>query len=113
MNNLIGHIALFSGLAFILVGCIGVLRFPDVFSRMQVASKCITLGACGILLGAMLIAGASMIAVKCAVCIGVVLITAPAAAHAIARGAQVYGEKFWKKPAQTPLTDDITDTDQK
>ncbi len=38
------------GLFFFFVGALGVYRMPDVYGRMHAASKCVTLGICGILL---------------------------------------------------------------
>lgn len=50
--NLLTTISLIGGLFFMLVGALGVLRFPDVYLRMIAASKCITLGITGMLLAA-------------------------------------------------------------
>jgi multicomponent Na+:H+ antiporter subunit G len=97
MNSILGIVCIFVGLAFSLVGCIGVIRFPDIYTRLQAATKCITLGTCGVLVGTILCAGWGMIATKCAVCMLFILITSPTAAHALARGSHAFGVKLWEK----------------
>ena len=44
-------------LDFNLFGCLGLVRFPDVYNRLQAATKCVTLGTCSILFGTLLIVG--------------------------------------------------------
>ncbi len=39
------------GVLFNLFGCIGLIRLPDVYNRLQSATKCVTLGTCSILVG--------------------------------------------------------------
>ena len=33
-----------AGLFFDLVGCLGLVRLPDVYNRLQAGTKCVTLG---------------------------------------------------------------------
>ena len=42
------------GILFNLLGCIGIIRLPDTYNRLQAATKCVTLGCCSILLGVFL-----------------------------------------------------------
>ncbi len=42
---LIGMIITGIGAAFLFLGGLGVLRFPDVYNRLQAGTKCTTLGA--------------------------------------------------------------------
>ena len=80
-----------AGLAFDFFGCIGLIRLPDIYTRLQAATKCVTLGTCLILLGSLVgslgTAGAGPVAAKAVLCIAFVLVTSPTAAHALARGA--------------------------
>lgn len=79
------------GGAFCLIGATGVLRMPDFFTRMHAASLVDTLGAAFILLGLILQAGFSLVAVKL-IAIGVLLFfTSPVATHALARAALARG----------------------
>ncbi len=84
------------GLAFDLFGCIGLIRLPDVYLRLQAATKCITLGTCSILFGTFLILGFATAGVKALLCIYVIALTNPVAAHVIARSAHRAGIKFWQ-----------------
>lgn len=82
------------GLAFDLFGCLGLLRMPDVYNRLQAATKCVTLGNCSILLGTFFIIGFQAAGFKALLCIVFLLLTSPVAAHAIARGAHRAGIKL-------------------
>jgi multicomponent Na+:H+ antiporter subunit G len=110
MSNLIGLIAgslmLFVGLFFTLVGCIGVIRFPDIYNRLQAATKCVTLGTCSILIATMFFAGLSSITLKCIICIGFIMITSPTAAHALARASHAFGIKLWEKSVLNDYDED-------
>ena len=59
--NLLSGVLLSIGALFILVGSIGLLRMPDVFTRMHAAGITDTIGAAAIILGLMLIAGWSIV----------------------------------------------------
>jgi multicomponent Na+:H+ antiporter subunit G len=96
MINIIGLIFISIGLAFDFFGCLGLVRLPDVYCRLQAATKCVTLGTCSILFGSFLIVGFTAAGIKSLLCIIFVILTAPVAAHAIARGAHRAGVKLWK-----------------
>ena len=85
------------GLAFDFFGCLGLVRFPDVYTRLQASAKCITLGTCGILFGLFLFKGFSVTGVKALLCIVFIILTAPVSAHALARGAYLSGTKPCEK----------------
>ena len=57
MLSLVGLAFIAVGLAFDIFGCIGLIRLPDIYLRLQAATKCITLGTCSILFGTFLIVG--------------------------------------------------------
>jgi len=85
------------GILFNLFGCIGLVRLPDVYNRLQAATKCVTLGTCLILLGIAFMVDSVPAAIKAAICIIFILITSPTAAHALARGSHTAGVKLWEK----------------
>jgi len=95
MNEIIGYLIIVVGLAFDIFGCIGLLRLPDVYNRLQATTKCVTLGTCSILFGTMVIKGLSSTGIKAFLCIIFLLLTSPVAAHALARGAHISGIKLW------------------
>jgi len=96
MNNIIGFIFISTGLIFDLFGCLGLVRLPDVYNRLQAATKCVTMGTCSILFGTFLIVGFTAAGMKSLLCIVFILMTAPVSAHAIARGAHRSGVKLWE-----------------
>jgi multicomponent Na+:H+ antiporter subunit G len=54
MNNIqeiAGYIFIILGLGFDIFGCIGLIRLPDVYNRLQATTKCVTFGTCSILFG--------------------------------------------------------------
>jgi multicomponent Na+:H+ antiporter subunit G len=94
--DLIGLIFISLGLAFDFFGCLGLVRLPDVYNRLQAATKCVTIGTCSILFGTFLVVGFSAAGLKALLCIVFLVLTSPVAAHAIARGAHRAGVKLWK-----------------
>jgi multicomponent Na+:H+ antiporter subunit G len=94
--DITGLVFILIGLAFDLFGCLGLVRLPDVYNRLQAATKCVTLGTCSVLLGALLMLGISGGGLKAGLCILFVFLTAPVAAHAIARGSHVAGIRVWE-----------------
>jgi multicomponent Na+:H+ antiporter subunit G len=96
MSDIIGYILIIIGVLFDVFGCIGLVRFPDVYNRLQAATKCVTLGTIMLLLGVALICGSGPTSAKAVICAVFVLITSPTAAHAIAKGAYASGVKLWE-----------------
>ena len=97
MSSIIGLVFIGIGLAFDFFGCLGLVRLPDVYNRLQAATKSVTLGTCSILLGTFLVVGVTSAGLKCLLCIAFILLTAPVAAHAVARGAHRAGVKLWEE----------------
>lgn len=97
MNNTIGMGLIVVGLAFDFFGCLGLLRLPDVYNRLQAATKCVTLGTFTIMLGVFAISGFNAVGIKALLCGLFLLLTSPTAAHALSRGAYRAGVKLWDK----------------
>ena len=97
MNELIGFIIIVIGVAFDAIGCIGLVRLPDVYNRLQAATKCVTLGTCGIMFGIFVMKGFTGLGIKALVAIPLIFLVSPTAAHAIARGAHLFGVRLWDK----------------
>ncbi len=95
--NIVGLTFIGLGLAFNFFGCLGLVRLPDVYNRLQAATKAVTFGTCSILFGTFLIMGFSAAGMKCLLSICFLLLTAPVAAHAIARGAHRAGIRLYDK----------------
>jgi multicomponent Na+:H+ antiporter subunit G len=84
------------GLLFDVAGCLGLVRLPDVYNRLQAATKCVTFGTCSILFGTVLLTGLGPIGVKALLALAFVALTAPVAAHAISRASHRAGIGLWK-----------------
>jgi len=97
MSSTIGLIFIIIGLAFDLFGCLGLVRLPDIYNRLQAATKCVTLGTCSILFGTFIVVGFTSAGIKSILCIIFILLTSPVASHALARGAHRSGIKLWDK----------------
>ncbi|MBU8921346.1 MAG: monovalent cation/H(+) antiporter subunit G [Bacteroidales bacterium] len=106
MNETIGLIFLIIGITFDVIGCIGLVRLPDVYNRLQAATKCVTLGTSMILLAVVFYTGINSIGVKALLCIWFVLITSPTGAHAIARAAHKSGVRLWKGSVMDKYAED-------
>ncbi len=85
--DVLGWLCLIAGPAFCFIGALGILRLPDVFTRMHGAGIVDTFGIGLTLLGLMFYAGLSMVTVKLALIVVFVLLTGPTATHALARAA--------------------------
>ncbi|MFH1791169.1 MAG: monovalent cation/H(+) antiporter subunit G [Candidatus Omnitrophota bacterium] len=94
MADAIGLGFIIVGLIFDVFGGLGLVRLPDVYNRLQAATKSVTLGTCSILFGTFLIIGFTAAGMKCLLCIVFLILTSPVAAHAVARGAHRTGIKL-------------------
>jgi multicomponent Na+:H+ antiporter subunit G len=83
----------------------GLVRLPDVYNRLQAATKCVTLGTIFILVGTAIATADAAIAIKCVLCAIFVLITSPTGAHALARGSYISGVKLWEKSVTDKFKD--------
>jgi len=110
MNSVIGMVFVVIGLAFNVLGCIGMIRLPDMYNRLQAATKCVTMGTSMVLIGVVIASGFSITAqlsVRCIICMAFILITAPTAAHALAHGAYSSGVKLWDKSVVNRYEEDF------
>lgn len=96
MISKIGFLFMIVGLAFDFFGCLGLLRLPDIYNRLQAATKCVTLGTCSILFGMALVMGVGAAGIKAILCAIFLLLTSPVAAHALAKAAHIAGVKLWE-----------------
>ena len=95
--EILSGLFLLAGTAILLAGAVGVLRFPDLYSRLHPAGLCDTLGQALVLLGLVLLAGFSLVSLKLLLIMFFIFLLNPTATHAIARGAWVCGYRPWRK----------------
>lgn len=85
-----------AGAAFSLLAALGVLRMPDVFTRMQASTKASTLGLGCLLLGAALQLGDLASVIRAMSILAFLLLTTPVAAHMIARASYLADVPLWE-----------------
>jgi multicomponent Na+:H+ antiporter subunit G len=107
MTDIIGYILIIIGILFDIFGCIGLVRFPDVYNRLQASTKCVTLGTILLLIGVALASGSPATGAKAIICAVFILITSPTAAHAIAKGAYAFGVELWENSVVDKYAEDI------
>jgi multicomponent Na+:H+ antiporter subunit G len=84
------------GATFALLASVGVLRMPDVYTRMQASTKASTLGLGCLLAGVALRNPEFSFVVRAASIAAFMLLTTAVAAHVIARAAALSGCPLWK-----------------
>ena len=87
MTDIVTALLWLAGSVFALLAAVGVLRMPDVFTRMQASTKASTLGLGCLLAGAALQMGDLASFIRVASIGAFVLLTTPVAGHVIARAS--------------------------
>jgi len=95
---MIANIFIGFGIFFMVIGTIGVLRFPDVYTRLHASSKCGATGVLSIFLGLMVLKGLSYMSVQIAVIAFFIFLTNPVSSHAIGKSAHDSKVPMWIKP---------------
>lgn len=99
--------SILGGLFFMLVGTVGILRLPDVYTRLHAAGMTDTMGAGLIILGMCFQTVAGMmhghptwwtVLVRLVLIYGFLLFTSPIATHALARAGMAGGVEPWTSP---------------
>jgi len=93
-----------AGAAFTIVGAIGLVRMPDLFTRMHAASVTDTLGIGLMFIGYMVLSGFSLISAKLVFLLALYFFVSPVVTHALAQAALHAG-------IRPQLTDDRTGRD--
>lgn len=100
---MIGIALMLIGGLLAIIGSLGLIRFPDVYSRSHAQTVVNVGGICLILLGVMVDRFFSVFLVKSLLLIILIFVTAPVATHAITKAAYLSGvkpkviEDEWKK----------------
>jgi multicomponent Na+:H+ antiporter subunit G len=84
------------GASFMLIAAIGVVRMPDLFTRMYSSSKSTTLGVGCLMLGAAVHFADLAVTMRALAVVLFLFVTAPVAAHMIARAAYFSGVSLWE-----------------
>jgi multicomponent Na+:H+ antiporter subunit G len=97
MIELVSGILILLGALLILVSAIGIIRMPDLFTRMSATTKASTLGIGLVLIGTSFFWGDLGIIVRSIAIIIFLFLTAPVAAHIIGKAAYFDKVPIWDK----------------
>lgn len=89
--DIISWVLLTSGGVFVIIGGLGALRMPNLYTRMHAASLTDTMAAVLIIGGIMLQAGLTLATIKLAAILAFLLLTSPTASNALASAAILSG----------------------
>lgn len=81
------------GVIIMTIGVYGMIRMPDLYTRLHAASKAVFLGVISFCL-ASVVTGEAAIVARVALIAVLLLLTTPVAAHVIARGAYLEGQRM-------------------
>ena len=96
VQNYLAGILLIIGSLFTLAAAMGIVRFPDVFSRMHAASKAGTLGSCVMLIALAIVAPDQATVTRVLAGVVFFLLTAPISAHLLAKASYAAGFRLWE-----------------
>ena len=100
--DILSWICIGIGIVFVLVGGLGLIRMPDLFTRLHASSVSDTAGAGFMMLGFMLQSGLSLVTLKLVLILVFLLFTTPTAAHALAHAALLGGVRPWTRKPRDP-----------
>ena len=99
-------IFLLIGLAFLLVGALGIVRLPDVYLRLHAATKGTTLGLVGLLLAVALHIPTGDVFAKIAATLVFAFVAMPVGSHLLAKAAMRAGPRYWNQTLSDDHGDD-------
>ena len=94
MKEALVSLLLWSGGVVMFLAALGIVRLPDLYTRMHAATKVGTLGISGLLLGAMVLFASTGVTTESILIIIFFFLTAPVAAHMISRAAYYTGVRL-------------------
>jgi multicomponent Na+:H+ antiporter subunit G len=105
LADLMSWALVLGGCFFILVGALGLIRMPDIFTRLHAGGVMDTMGAGMILAGLMFQTGLSLVTVKLILVLAFVWFSSPISTYALARAALKSGEEpHWDEELEIPET---------
>ncbi len=95
--DLVSALFVLAGAFFFLAGTAGLLRFPDVYTRLHALTKADNLGLGLIVIGLLLQTGSAAAGVKMLLVWGLALAVGATAAHLVANAAAGNGVRHWRR----------------
>lgn len=105
MISWLAGVLLLLGALFMLIGAIGIFRFPDFYTRMHAATKATSLGMGLMLAGVAAHFAGWVVLVKAFLVMLFIFLTTPVAAHAISRAAHRQGVEKWSGTAMDEMAE--------
>lgn len=96
MSDILIMVMMVSGVFFMFVAALGIVRMPDFFMRLSVTTKATTLGASSLLLATAVYFHDYSITSRIIAIIAFIVMTAPVAAHMLGRAAYISKVPLWK-----------------
>jgi multicomponent Na+:H+ antiporter subunit G len=106
MLDYLSLIIMLTGVVFILIAALGLLRMPDLFLRMSTTTKAATLGVGLVFIGAALSFRELGVTTRALAIVVFLLLTAPVGAHMLGRAAHMGGIELWKNTVTDELRDE-------
>jgi multicomponent Na+:H+ antiporter subunit G len=103
MREAIEAVLILAGTALILIAAIGVLRMPDLFTRMQATTKAASLGVGLVLTAAAVHFGEADVVSRAMATVVFIFLTIPIAAHLLGRAAYFLGVPLWERSVHDEL----------
>lgn len=113
LQNYIAGVLVVIGASFALVAALGIVRLPDVYSRMHAASKAGTVGSGAMLIALAVFAEDAATTLRALAAVAFVMLTAPVSAHLLARAAYSAGYRLWDKSLVDDMAEDGGSADGK
>lgn len=89
-----------------MIGAVGIVRFPDFYTRVHANTVVIVGGSILLILGAGISGGLDIFTVKAILIALFIFLTNPVGSHALARAAHKSGVKLWSKSVVDKLAED-------
>ncbi len=97
LREIVSLLLIFCGLVFFLAGTVGLIRFPDVYTRLHALTKADNVGLGFVVIGLMLQADSWRVVVKLALIDMLVLIASATVCHLIAQASHQKNIKPWSE----------------
>jgi multicomponent Na+:H+ antiporter subunit G len=96
LQDLLAAVLILIGSIFALTASIGLIRLPDLYTRMHAASKAGTLGSCVMLIALALHADDFAVTTRALGGVVFFLLTVPVSSHLLAKTAHASGLRLWR-----------------
>lgn len=111
-THLIAALMLLTGSIFMLLAAIGLMRMPDLLTRMHATTKASVLGAGLMLLGVALFFGSGSVFARMLAIIAFITLTSPVAAHIIGRAGHATKTPLWSNTIKDSLREEVEAREQ-